>query len=220
VIVEGWNGIPFEKPLARVRDTVRFLRAALAGERVTESYETFSVRGFRLENPPAEPPPIIVAALRSRMLALAGTEADGAIVNWLSPEDVARVAPYVGDGKEIVARIFVIPSDDFDTVRALAAREVNAYLNVPVYRAFQEWLGRGPVLQPMWDAWAAGDRKLATQLVPDEVIDDLFVWGAPDRLRARMAAYVANGVTTTAPLVRFAEGDALRAAIRALAPTG
>ena len=32
VIVENWNGIPFDKPYQRVRDTVRFLRAALSGE--------------------------------------------------------------------------------------------------------------------------------------------------------------------------------------------
>ena len=84
VIVEQWNGIPFDRPYARVRDTIRFLRAALAGEKVTEDYETFSVKGFRSELVPSEPPPILVAALRSKMLRLAGTEGDGAILNWLS----------------------------------------------------------------------------------------------------------------------------------------
>src|SRR5919204_699560 len=34
VIVERWNGIPFEQPYKRVRDTIRFLRAALSGEKV------------------------------------------------------------------------------------------------------------------------------------------------------------------------------------------
>ena len=114
------------------------------------------------------------------MLRLAGEEGDGAIVNWLSAEDVAQVAPYVGD-KEIVARIFVVPSDDFDVVRTIAARSITSYLNVDVYAKFHEWLGRGPVLQPMWDAWAAGDRARALELVPDEVIDDLIVWGTPER---------------------------------------
>ena len=49
VIVERWNGIPFEEPYKRTRDTLRFLRVALAGEKVTETYETFTVDGFRLE---------------------------------------------------------------------------------------------------------------------------------------------------------------------------
>ena len=51
VIVERWNGIPFTEPYKRNRDMVRFLKAALAGEKVTEDYDTFSVKGFRLERP-------------------------------------------------------------------------------------------------------------------------------------------------------------------------
>ena len=72
VIVGRWNGIPFEEPYKRVRDTVRFLRTALTGEKVTEDYDTFSVKGFRLGLVPGEPVPIMVAALREGMLRLAG----------------------------------------------------------------------------------------------------------------------------------------------------
>src|SRR5262245_3127940 len=49
VIVEGWNGIPFEQPYQKTRDIVRFLRQAMAGEKVTQEYETFSVRGCKLD---------------------------------------------------------------------------------------------------------------------------------------------------------------------------
>src|SRR5512132_407439 len=95
VIVEGWNAIPFEQPYQRTRDMVRFLRRALTGEKVTAEYETFSVRGFKLGVVPPEPVPILVAALREGMLRLAGREGDGAIVNWLSADDVATAAPIV-----------------------------------------------------------------------------------------------------------------------------
>jgi hypothetical protein len=89
-IVENWNAIPFEKPYQRVRDTIRFLRAALSGEKVTADYETFSVKGFRLDVPVPETPPILVGALRGGMLRLAGREGDGAITNWLSPPTFRR----------------------------------------------------------------------------------------------------------------------------------
>jgi probable F420-dependent oxidoreductase len=217
-IVERWNGIPFVDPFRRTRDTVRFLRRALTGEKVAERYDTFEVQGFRLGLVPEIPPTILVAALRPRMLTLAGEEGDGAIVNWLSASDVAQVAPYV-NGKEIVARIFVAPTDDFDVVRTMAARAITSYLNVDVYAKFHEWLGRGSVLQPMWDAWAAGDRARALELVPDEVIDDLIVWGSPEQIRAKVEDYAANGVTTTAPSI-MGRGDAVRDTIRALAPVG
>ena len=74
---------------------------------------------------------------------------------------------------------------------------IAAYLNVPVYAAFHEWLGRGPALQPMWDAWKAGDRKAALAAIPDSVVDDLIVHGSPAECRAKIKSYFDNGVTTT-----------------------
>src|SRR5207245_2299733 len=52
VIVQSWNDIPFVEPYKRTRDVVRFLRKALAGERVDEQFDTFTVRGFRLGRGP------------------------------------------------------------------------------------------------------------------------------------------------------------------------
>ena len=201
VIVERWNGIAFREPYARMRDTVRFLRRALRGEKVTETYDTFAVQGFRLKLRPEQPVPILVAALRQGMLDLAGREGDGAIINWLSADDVARVAPIVtahGVDKEVVARIFVAPSEDVDTVRAAARYAIAAYLNVPVYRAFHEWLGRTDDLADMWAAWGAGDRPSALAAIPDHVVDDLVVHGTPEQCRAHVQRYVDNGVTTPA----------------------
>ena len=220
VIVERWNGIPFDEPYKRTRDMVRFLRAALAGEKVTEEYDTFSVKGFRMGRVPDQAPPILVAALRAGMLRLAGHEADGAIINWLSADDVRTVAPYVhegGEGKEIVARIFVCPSTDADTVRNYGRMAVAAYLNVPVYAAFHEWLGRGDELKGMWEAWRAGDRKAALAAIPDRVVDDLIVHGSPEECREHIARYVENGVTTPA-LAVMPFGIDLRQAVRDLAP--
>lgn len=219
VIVQAWNGIPFDKPYQRTRDVVRFLRAALSGERIDAEYETFVVKGFRLSRPPGQQPPLLVAGLRPGMLHLAGREADGAIINWLSAEDVSRVAPEVGEGKEVVARIFVCPSRDAGAVRAAGRRLIAAYLNVPVYAAFHEWLGRGPALSGMWEAWRAGDRKAALAEIPDHVVDDLVVHGSPSECRDAIARYVANGVTTTAPMILPFAGVDTRQAIRDLAPT-
>jgi probable F420-dependent oxidoreductase len=218
VIVERWNDISFDGPYQRTRDVVRFLRQALAGERVDATYSTFSVRGFRLARPPAVVPPILVAALRPGMLHLAGIEGDGAIINWLSASDVAKVVPEVGPDKEIVARIFVCPSEDTEGVRGIARRLIAAYLNVPVYAAFHAWLGRGPLLEDMWAAWKAGDRKAALAAIPDQVVDDLVLHGSAAEVRSSIQAYIDNGVTTPAlMLVPF--GIDLRQATRDLAPS-
>jgi probable F420-dependent oxidoreductase len=217
VIVESWNGIPFHKPYQRTRDIVRFLKQAMTGEKIDAQFETFTVRGFRLGRKPEVPPSILVAALRPGMLRLAGREADGAIINWLSADDVSKVVPEVGPDKEIVARIFVCPSTDAVKVRAAGRFAIAAYLNVPVYAAFHEWLGRGAVLKPIWDAWKAGDRKAATAAIPDHVVDELIVHGSPEECREHIARYVANGVTTTA-LAILDFGIDLKQGIRDLAP--
>lgn len=224
VIVENWNGMAFDRPYERVRDVVRFLRSALAGEKVTRAYETFSVQGFRLGLVPATPPRILVAALRPGMLRLAGREADGAILNWLSADDVATVVPYVHSGgadKQIVARIFVCPTQDVTVARVVAKTAIAAYLTVPVYRAFHEWLGRAPQLDRLWTLWAAGDRKGAVAAIPDEVADALVLHGSPEQIRAGVRRYVDHGVHVPALALLAVPGEAPEAVqrhIRALAP--
>src|SRR5690606_26183782 len=221
IIVRRWNGLPFEAPYARVRDTVRFLRAALSGQRVSQSYETFTVDGFRLQLVPQQPPQLLVAALRPGMLRLAGREADGAVINWLAAEDVPTVVRHVhetGPGKEIVARLFVVLDEDADRARTTARRLIAAYLTVDVYRRFHEWLGRGELLAPMWRAWEAGDRAGAVAAIPDEVVDALVVHGDAARCRDRIRAYAEAGVTT--PVVALVPGPTpVAEAVRALAPS-
>lgn len=225
VIVQKWNGIPFDEPYKKVRDVVRFLNDALSGEKVAKSYDTFSVDGFKLGIRPEQKPAILVAALREGMLRLAAREADGAIINWLSPDDVTRVAQVVHDAaegtpKEIVARIFVCPSENAEVVRAGARFAIAAYLNVPVYAAFHAWLGRSDELKGMWDAWKAGDRKAALAAIPDSVVDDLIVHGSPAECREKIKRYFDNGVTTSS-LAIMPFDPALKHwdAVRSLAPT-
>jgi probable F420-dependent oxidoreductase len=222
IIVENWNGIPFVEPYKRVRDTLRFLRKALAGERIGDDYEAFTVKGFTLAHTPETPPPILVAALREGMLKLAGREGDGAILNWLSAEDAKRVSAIVnaqGEGKQLVARIFVCPNPDRDVVLPAAKFSMAAYLNVPVYRAFHDWLGRGDMLAEHWEQWDAGDRKGSLTKIPDSLVDDLVVNGTPEECLAHIQRYVDNGITTPALMILPFGGLDTRECARALAPT-
>ena len=225
VIVERWNGVPFVEPYKKVRDVVRFLRDALSGEKVSKAYDTFTVEGFRLGVRPEQTPPILVAALREGMLRLAAREGDGAIINWLSPTDVSKVAGVVRDAaggapKEIVCRIFCCPSENADQVRSAAKFAIAAYLNVPVYAEFHRWLGRGEQLQPMWDAWKAGDRKAALAAIPDSLVDELVVHGSPEQCRRTIDAYFEHGVTTSTLAVLPLDPELkMWDAVRSLAPS-
>ena len=211
IIVENWNGVPFQEPYQRTKDVAIFLRRAFTEDKVDMESPSFTIKGFRLGRVPEKRPKVLIAGLRPGMLRLAGRESDGAILNWLSAEDVAKVVPHVEEGRteapEIVARLFVIASSDIDAVRAQAKRSIAAYLNVPVYAAFHEWLGRGPVLESMWSAWKAGDRKAALAAVPDSLVDELFIHGTPEQCASRVADYVRAGVTTPMLSLSSLDGD-------------
>jgi probable F420-dependent oxidoreductase len=189
VIVERWNGVPFEKPRTRVRETVAALRPVLAGDR--------GPGGFKLETPPAAPVPIYVAALRERMLRLGGEIADGTWVNFLprsaAEPVVATIAP--PPGHDVVCRFFCIPQPPergLDMARFLFA----GYATVPVYEAFFRGLGWGEAIDPMVAAWRAGDRKRAAELAPEALLREIFVFGSPPELRARLEEFAAAGITS------------------------
>jgi probable F420-dependent oxidoreductase len=216
-IVTGWNGIAFDEPYKRTRDVLRFLRTAFAGEKVDGAFDTFSVKRFRLEKAPDVPPKIMLAALRPGMLRLAAREADGAITNWLSADDVPRVRDVLGDGVELAARIFVCVTEDAEQARAIGRLLIASYLTVPAYAAFHDWLGRGEVMGPMREAWAAGDRQAAMAAVPDEVVDDLVVHGSADQCRAAVHRYTTNGLDNPI-LALLPTGADLRDTARLLTP--
>ena len=216
-VVQRWNGVAYEKPYARTRDVLRFVKRALDGEKIDDVFETFEVHGFKLSRPVIERPPILLGALRPGMLRLAGREADGAILNWLGASDVAQCRSEIGEGKTIAARLFVVPTNDADAARFIGRRMISSYLTVNAYAEFHRWLGRGDALQPMWDAWANGDRKLANEVIPDAVVDELIIHGSYDECRDHVQRYVDAGVQIpTLAIIPF-EVD-LEAAVTGLAP--
>ena len=210
VIVEDWNGIPFERPLTHVRETVATLRTLLAGGRADS--------GFRLASPPERPVPILIAALRARMLRLAGEVADGAFANFLPVSEVPRaVAAFGAPEKELACRFFSIVGPDEDEALAMARRVFVAYATVPVYTEFFRWLGRGEEIEPLVAAWNAGDRRRALELVPDALVRDIFLLGPVEAQRERLVAFQEAGIGTAA-LVTWCPPGEEAATIEAFAP--
>src|SRR5262249_49508702 len=107
---------------------------------------------------------------------------------------------------------------DAGAARDVGRRLIAAYLTVPAYAAFHAWLGRGEVLRPMQDAWAAGDRRGALAAIPDQVVDELLVHGRPEACRERVGQYRAGGLDGGVVMVVPAPGVDDAAAVRQLAP--
>jgi probable F420-dependent oxidoreductase len=210
-IVEGWNGIPFERPLAKVRETLDFLDAALAGERTAS--------GFKLESAPAQPVPVVLAALRGKMLELAVERASGAFTNFLPLGGLPKVTAQLDgapEGFELLCRFFCLPGER-EAVEPLARFMFSSYITVPVYAAFYRWLGFGEQITPMIEAWESGDRQGAAAAAPWELIEEMFIFGTPAEMKERIDAFVAGGITLPI-LTPITTPDKLGELIDALAP--
>ena len=210
-IVSGWNGIPFERPLAKVSETVDFLGAALAGERTST--------GFKLEQAPESPPPIILAALRGKMLRLAVEKAGGAFTNFLPLSGLEKVVAELEgapEGFELLCRFFCLPGER-EQVEPLARFMFASYITVPVYAAFYRWLGHGDAIAEMCEAWAAKDRERALAAAPWELIEEMFIFGEPGAMRGRLEQFVAGGITLPV-LTPITTPDKLGGLIEALGP--
>jgi probable F420-dependent oxidoreductase len=210
-IVEGWNDMPFERPLTKMSETIDFLRTALVGERAEG--------GFKLERPPADRVPIIVAALRGKMLRLAVEKGDGAFTNFLPLEGLPKVVEQLEGaprGFELLCRFFCIPGER-EQVEPLARFMFSSYITVPVYEAFYRWLGYGERIDEMVAAWNAKDRQKAAEAAPWELIAEMFIFGSPERMKERLRAFVEGGITLPV-ITPITTPDKLGELIEALAP--
>ena len=70
-----------------------------------------------------------------------------------------------------------------------AKRTFVAYATVPVYADFFRWLGRGDEIDPVVEAWNAGDRKRALELAPEALIRETFLLGPVEAQRERLAEF-------------------------------
>ncbi len=227
-IVDAWGGVPFRKPLTRMRESVGVLREMLAGERVTFEGKTVRTRGFRLVSPPPAPVPIYVGALMPAMLELAGEVGDGVILNFFPLEALPRMLAHVRAGAErtgrdfskieIVSRFQTVVTDEPEAARSLIKQMMGPYFATSVYNRFVSWCGFADEAARILAAWQKKDRVANVAAVTDEMVDQLAIIGSAEHCRARLQAFADAGVTT--PMVHpflFDEANVWRT-IESLAP--
>ena len=216
-IVEGWNGTPYDQPLGRIKEYVDVVRRLLAGEKLDHTGVFYDVHGYQLLlNNPSPPPPIIIGALNERMLRAGGEVADGVCLNWIGAHAVAAALAHVRAGPRPTSNacfVRVCVTDDVESVRRWARREVMSYVTVPAYRKAFGVQGWGAVTAKAMELWAGGDRKGAAASLPDELLDTLVLAGDAAEVRQRFEAYRAAGVDE--PVALLVSGQSAPAAVRA-----
>lgn len=202
--LEAGHGVAYGRPLGRMRDAVRIIRAVLQGEQLPES-PVVSATSFRLETPAVRPDlPLYVAALGPRMCRLAGELADGVILNWATPAYVREALAQICAGAESAGRdpasidvacyIRVSAGAPPEAMRRAQARELARYIAMPYYRQMFEAAGFGAQMAGIPEAFAR-DIDEAAAIVSEEMLASLTVAGDADAFARRVAEYRALGVT-------------------------
>jgi alkanesulfonate monooxygenase SsuD/methylene tetrahydromethanopterin reductase-like flavin-dependent oxidoreductase (luciferase family) len=167
-------------------------------------------------NNPQPPPPIILGALNPRMLRAGGDVADGVCLNWIGAHAVGDALAHVKAGaRETTNAVFVrvCVTDDVESVRRWARREVMSYVTVPAYRTAFGVQGWEAVTTKAMELWDAGDRKGAAGSLDDEFLDSLVIAGPAADVRERFEAFRTAGVDE--PVAFLVSGQSDPTAVRA-----
>jgi len=168
-LAERLRGHTYDRPLTRMREYLAAYWAAI-------------YRGPMGEGAPE--PPVLIAALRERMLALAATDADGAFPYLVTPERLAWMRGVLDAANRETRPILAVSmpavlETDPDLARAAARGYLAPYLRTPAYQAC--WLAQG-FAEADWEKPAS-----------DRLVDAMVAWGDVEGLRARVAELVAAG---------------------------
>lgn len=240
-VSEGWHGVRFDKPLARTREYIAIVRKALARERLTYEGEFFTLplpdgpgKALTLTvHPVRDRIPIYLAAVGPKNLQLAGEIADGWLAIFFDPASADDLLGDVRAGREragldmstfdVVPTVPVVMGDDVEAcagpVRAYSAlyiggmgsREQNFYNRLAVRMGYEE------AATQIQDRYLAKDYVGAAEAVPVDFIDRTALIGPRDRIRDRLSAYAAAGVTTLTVAVYAGDLDERLRTVRAMA---
>ena len=205
VVVGRWHGAEYgEQPVARMREYLELVRRCLSGEVVDHHGEFHEVSGFRLGVRLGDRRPnLVLGALNERMLRLAGTHADGVLLNYLPASAVPWCVEQVRAGEAAAGRpdgsctvyAYVhVGVCDTDAARPAARKDLFSYAVVPAYaRAFTR-AGFGDEIDALGAARQRKDRDGAVAAMSDRMVDAINICGTADRIAAAVAEYRAGGV--------------------------
>jgi F420-dependent oxidoreductase-like protein len=218
-VVEGWHGVPFDKPLKWLEEYVTIVRAILAREKPLE----FS--GQRYQIPYRGPGatglgkplksilhgrkdiPIYTGSMAPKSQELSAEIADGLLLTCMHPERFEVIQPHLdagfakaGGGKslrtfDVAPTIACIVGDDLDACRAPLKMSLALYIggmgarDKNFYNAYIRKVGFEAEAETIQTLFLAGKRQEAIAAVPDALVDALHLVGPADRIRERFEVW-------------------------------
>jgi F420-dependent oxidoreductase-like protein len=219
-VIEGWHGVPFARPLQRLRETVEIVRRVTRGERLAYQGEIYNVplpggegKALTSSVPPRPHLPVYLATLGPKSLELTGALADGWLGTSFIPEHASLFFDPIAAGATQAGRTLadldlqvaagvVAFSDDVErliaprkpglafTLGAMGSRQHNFYNEV-----FQR-SGYADVALEVQDLWLKKQREAAVARIPDELVLKTNLIGTEEMVRERLRKYLHAGVNT------------------------
>ena len=226
------HGEKYEKPIARMRDYVTIIKAALRGETVDYTGKAVSIHGFRLGfRAPRPNAPVYVAALGPQMSRLGGEISDGLIYSLPTPHYIRKTAPVIKEGTnkagrsmkdvDVAAYILCDPNPDRASARETIREHIFGYTGSPAYVNMLRLSGYEAEMDAVMTASAEGDAKKGLAAVSDRMVDQIGMFGDPHGWVERIEEFREAGVTL--PILRpsnpiTASAEMLRSVVSAYNP--
>ncbi len=215
-----WHGLEYEPKLGWLREYVDIVRRIHTREQMDYHGEWLRCTDYRLAFEPCRRRlPIYLAALRLGTMRLAGEVADGVFMYFAPPEYIRKGIAAMNEGLERAGRdpaafdrAVMIPAwvtDDTARARDVARTQVAWYSNLTFYNTMFREAGFEDEADRLRDAWAkvkAADPEMkewlalsdcgTAELVSDELVEAVAVFGSADECRAKIEGYRALGVDT------------------------
>lgn len=227
---EGVHGIPFRRPMTRIRETVEVVRNLLKGEHVSYQGKVFNVKDGSLGYGGEFDVPIYIAALGPQMLELAGELADGVLLNWAAPSYLERAMEHLNIGAARAGRdldeihvacyIRVAVTPDRNMVRTPLKQQILRYCSMDYYRNFFAQTGFANEAEAIGRYLEEGNRAAAARSVTDKMQRTLAVFGGVDYCREEIERRRELGIQmpVIAPFIAGGALNSYRSTIEALAP--
>jgi F420-dependent oxidoreductase-like protein len=209
LVIENFHGVPYRKPLTRLKETIGICRALWRGDRLQPELSTlFDARHFKLEMTPLRSSvPVYVASLQEKAIReVVGGCADGWVPTFWPYQHLddgralldegARAAGRDPSAIEIASFMAIVPLEDTAAARAMIKPLVAFYIGGmgSYYHALFCRYGFEENANLVRDLYDAGERKQAAAAVSDELIDAIAICGPPEHCREQLGAWRRHGV--------------------------
>ncbi len=222
-VVEGWYGVPYGRPMTRTREYIDIIRQVLAREAPLEhrgyhyqipyTGEDATGLGRPMKSILHGDPElkIYTAAITPAGLRCSAELADGVFPIWMNPERFDLLSGPLEEGfakaggNKSLSNFDVAPfvqisiGDDLDRCRLPVKAHMALYIggmgpkSKNFYNDYARRMGYEEAAEKIQALYLAGEKKQATLMVPDQLVDDCALIGPPERIRARLAAWKEAG---------------------------